>query len=484
MKKNLYALFLSVCIFAAGHLSAQNLISSTLKGERTQSQLASMFGNPLIAYGVKYYYVNYTSPDAQGNLDTLSGLLVVPSDVSKTYPRLVYQHGTSNCKTCVPSRYGSAGGSEGELGLLFAGMGYISLLPDYVGMGDGRGFHPYVHAATEASAAADMLRASLQWIDQNAYHANNQIFVTGYSQGGHASMALHRLIEQELGGEMTVTAAAHLSGPYSIGGVMRDLILSPAIYFLPAYIPNTAMGYQAAYGNLYNDLTDLFKPQYASHMQQYYDGAITLTDLNTRLLAALFADVGSSVPRRMLQDSVLANVEANPQHPINVALRDNDVYQWAPVSPTRIFYCMADEQVPFRNSIVARDTMLALGGNIAAADVNSSANHGGCVNPALTQTLLFFAGFQQITVDNRELSDLSQVLVAPNPAQDEFEITGLPGEVAVRLIDFSGNTIFMQKEIESSSVKINIRHLPNGIYLLHLSDKNGRSGVKKIVVSR
>lgn len=463
----------------------QNLISSTYKGAKTKTQLISQFGIPFIQYGVKYYKVTYTSPDVEGNLDTLSGLLVMPNDPARTFPRLVYQHGTSDCKTCVPSRYGSTGGGEGEVGLLLGGMGYMSLLPDYAGMGDGRGFHPYVHAATEASAAADMIRASAAWLTQNGFSANDQLFITGYSQGGHGSAALHRLVETNLAGEMTVTAAAHNSGPYSISGVMRGLIQSTDVYYYPAYIPNTVLGYQTAYGNLYNNLSDFFKPAYVAKIQQYYDGTISLSTLNQSLISTLTTQTGASVPSRIIQDSILEIIADQPNHPINVAMRDNDVYDWAPQAPTRIFYCTADDQVPFMNSIVARDTMTANGAvALVATDVNPTADHGTCYNPAMTQTILFFAGFQQITVDSKEPDVLSATTIAPNPAQDVLVVAGLPEQSTLILFDWNGREVLRSQNTNSSTVQLDVKALPVGIYALHITERNGKTGLKQVIISR
>lgn len=106
----------------------------------------------------------------------------MPDDLKFTYPKLIYQHGTSDCKKCIPSSYGVNGGEEGQLGLLFAGLGYVSILPDYVGMGEGRGFQTYVHDATTVSATKDMLAACESWTTQNGVFTNDQLFITGYSQ--------------------------------------------------------------------------------------------------------------------------------------------------------------------------------------------------------------------------------------------------------------------------------------------------------------
>jgi len=483
MKKHILAL--SLCCLVLQALSAQNLISSTFKGSKTVSQLSAQFNFPFIQYNVKYYKVTYSSPDAKGNLDTLSGLLAVPSDQSKSFPRLVYQHGTSDCKTCVPSRYGSTGGDEGQIALLFAGMGYVALLPDYVGMGDGRGFQAYVHAATEASAAADMVRASNAWLSQNQYHANNQLFVTGYSQGGHGSMAFHHAVETNLSNEMTMTAAAHLSGPYSISGVMRNLILSPAVYQYPAYIPNTALSYQNVYGNLYNNLTDIFRQPYAGFIQQYRDGVISLGTLNSNLIQALTTEYGASIPRNMIRDSALMVIQNDLAHPVNQAFRDNDLYNWAPQAPTRIFYCTADDQVPYLNSVVARDTMLANGApNLVVTDVNTTADHGGCVVPALTNTLLFFGGFQQITTASNEPLEALDISIAPNPVQNQLFVSNVPAGARIGLYDWSGRLRRSVEHMTGSSVMLETGDLPAGIYFLQAQSVDGRKVVMQVAVCR
>lgn len=479
----LSGLFAFFCI--SGQIFTQNLISNTFKGSKTQAELIAQFGVPFIQHGANYYAVRYTSSDSQGNLDTLSGLLVTPDDAANVYPRLVYQHGTSDCKTCVPSRYGQPGGSEGQAGLIFAGMGYIALLPDYVGFGDGRGFHPYVHAKTEASAGIDFVRASAGWLAQHDFQANDQLFLTGYSQGGHAAMAMHREIETSLSNEFTVTAAAHLSGPYSISGVMRELILSQSEYFYPAYIPNSALSYQTVYGNLFGSLSDIFKPGYDTLIEQFYLGNSSLSDLNEALIQKLTLETGGSVPRRMMHDSVLTAIENTPNHPVNLALKDNDVYDWSPVAPTRIFYCMADDQVPFKNSLVALDTMLANGAaNLIATDVDPTADHGGCVQPAFIQTLLFFAGFQQVTLAAADQPGSVDLLVAPNPAFDFITATGLPIGGSACLFDWKGQPVWGEKTLRASSLSIGTASLSAGIYLLQGTAADGQKAVKQVVVQR
>lgn len=483
MRKTILLLILTGTIAASAY--SQNLVSATLLGEKSQAELLAEFNIPFIQYGAKYYSITYTTKSVQGAVDTASGLLSVPNNPSRIYPRLVYQHGTSGSKQDVPSINVVTDG-EGIVGQLFAGLGFVAFLPDYLGLGNvSKGFHPYVHAESEAWAAMDMLRAGELFLQQNLVHTNEQLFVTGYSQGGHGAMALHRAIEQDPAQEFEVTAAAPMSGPYSISGTMRDLILTDAVYYYPAYIPNTALSYQTVYGNLFNDLIEVFKPTYATLIQQFYVGQINLSDLNEQLIATLTTIEGDSRPFRMLQPSIVQAIQSEPNHPINVALNANDTYDnWLPIAPFRLFYCMADDQVPYLNSLLARDSFMAAGvTNFAIADVLPTADHGACYVPAMTSTLIFFLGYQQIgTVGAGSASALDWIKISPNPASEVVSISDLPSNGRFEVVDFNGK-VMRSGQLAAGSHSLNISEVPGGVYLVRFFGK-GEIWTEKLVVRR
>lgn len=227
--------FLVVCTFGfASLLCAQKVVSIQPLGSRTRSQIADRFKQPLAAYDVQCFRLIYITKNTAGQLDTVSGLVAVPLDPTRRFPRLLYQHGTASSRFEVPS-FNVFTGGEGEQALLFASLGFVTLMPDYLGLGVSKGFHPYVHAASEAWVAADMLRALPVFAQLYDVHTHDQLFVTGYSQGGHAAMAFHRDAEALWSQEFPIVASAPLSGPYySTGEVMRELILSDKVYMYPA----------------------------------------------------------------------------------------------------------------------------------------------------------------------------------------------------------------------------------------------------------
>ncbi len=483
MKQLVQTLILFFIFYNAA--SAQEIISVTENGHYTKESISAAFNLPLVRYGATFYKVNYTSPDAKGALDTLSGLLVVPDEENLVYPVLVYQHGTSDCKTCVPSRFGSNGGSEGQIGLLFAGMGFVSLLPDFVGMGDARGFQTYVHASTTFSATDDMVNAIRDWAPDNDLSLNNQLFITGYSQGGYASMVFQQGMQQKYGAS-SVTAATHLSGPYSLSGAMRDLMLGEDIYLAPAFIAVTVLGMNEVYG-FYNKLEDIFNTAYIADIQSYYNNAISLSTLNERLLVKLVTNTGILLIKGLFRADVLDAIVNDPEHPVNQILRENDAYKWTPESPTRIFYCKGDDIVPYQNSVIARDSMYARGADqntLIVSDVDSNGDHSTCVTPTLTQTLLFFLIYQSITTSTQNTLEDNSINVYPNPAQDILYIDGYNDtDIHVIVWDMDARQRIV-KDYNDTRASIDVSSLESGMYILTLVGKEGLITNKKIIINR
>ena len=204
--KTVYTLLLATLI-CAGTGRAQDLISITEFEDVSKTLLefaASSIELPVTPKnGYTSYVVQYTMPGVGGAADTVSGLFIRPraDDGPNRYPLAIVQHGTTRNKFDVPSRKKptadiSNAAANLDLSHFYAIQGYATIAPDYLGMGDDEGFHPYVHARSEADAAI-MMRAALQGQAVFDTIVNEQLFITGYSQGGHASMAAHEVLIEE-----------------------------------------------------------------------------------------------------------------------------------------------------------------------------------------------------------------------------------------------------------------------------------------------
>jgi hypothetical protein len=193
-------------------------------------------------------------------------------------------------------------------------------------------------------------------------------------------------------------------------------------------------------------------------------------------------EYGAPIARYILQDSIVAILEdPSIDHPLHTALRENDVYEWAPQKPTRIFYCMADDQVNFRNSIVADSVMQLLGAvDMVTTDVFSAGDHGACVEPATLQTIAFFNQFADWLVDTDDhFADLP-LRVFPNPAKDWLQIEGLSGAAQLKMYNNQGQLV-LQTKLMADDHSLSIPSLPTGVYLLQIRNDQGQA-VRKILV--
>ncbi len=469
---------------------AQSLISSEFLSNVSKAALESQYpGTPFIS-GIDQYLVLYTTYDVNGQLDTASGLFVIPDDPNFIYPLLNYQHGTVGSRWDVPSQFG--GGYEHAQ--IFGGLGYATAAPDYLGLGYARGLHPYVHAETEARAAIDMLFAARQFADENDFLTlNDQLFITGYSQGGHAGAAAHKWIEEFFSNEFTVTAASHMSGPYSISDKMVEFTLGDNEYFFVGYIVYTALSYNMAYDNLFDDLSDFFKPTYTSTIQQFIDEDINLWQMNVQLTTQLIANegVGEVKPKHLLQDSILNVILNDPDHPVSQALANNDLVDWTPQAPTRLVFCTADDQVYYENAVLAAATMNDNGAtDVQAYEANPNANHGECVEPATIFTVLFFSGFQQIdevvSTQSPLVSEHPMVVVTPNPATDVLhlqlsESTDPAASYEVQVYRLDGQQVYQSRLSGQAATTIGSNDWPTGTYLIKTTGPSGSFSQKLLI---
>jgi len=335
-------------------------------------------------YAVNFYKIDYDTIDPLGARIQASGALFLPQNVGKPLPLLSYQHGTTTLTNDVPS----GGTSDDDIvGLIFGSAGYAAALPDYLGLGDGPGFHPYVHARTEATACVDLLRAARRFCASNSIPLTSQLFLAGYSQGGHATMALHRELENYHTNEFTITASAPMAGPYDMSGVELSDLLSARCPPNPYYYAYVIISYQRVYA-LASTWSDLFAPPYATTIPQLFNGNIDGSTINLSLPACNISNILSS--------ALLTNLQNDPNCPFRQALRDNDVDQWKPVAPMHLYHCFADDQVPYANSQVAYSNFLARGASqVQLIDPDPGANHKDGWVPCLTAAKTWFDTLKQ-----------------------------------------------------------------------------------------
>lgn len=355
-----------------GSVERGRLISSSLIERKSAGSVGVQLQDNTIdaapRNGVALYKILYETIDPSGKRTVASGALAIPEGTTGPLPLLSYQHGTVANRSTVASAYGFDLGS-----LLFGGEGYVVAIPDYLGLGDSPGLHPYVHAASLATSVVDMLRASRALCGQMNVPLSGELFLLGYSEGGYATMAAHKAIEEEHASEFTITASAPMAGPYDMSGTMRELFMSDARYNDPFYLPYVVLAYHDIY-HLASSLSDIFAEPYASILPGLFNGENEGFIINQKL---------PLIPKSMLAPEFLRDFQSDSLNPLRRALYENDLYRWTPRSPMRIYHCLRDDRVPYRNAQVAYDSFKARGAKNVELVTLDRGGHGGCALPSI-----------------------------------------------------------------------------------------------------
>jgi pimeloyl-ACP methyl ester carboxylesterase len=373
-----------------------DLVASQPVGSLTVAQLTTALGNIgvvgiTLRYDTNCHRLSYKTPDVGGALITASGLVCLPiRSPGTSSPVISYQHGTIFQDPDSPSSF--AMNSEAVLGAAFAALGYIAVLPDYVGYGDStERLHPYVQAATLASATVDMNRAARRFLAQPGMPVtpNGQLFLTGYSEGGYATLATQRRMEQDLASEFPITASEPAAGPYDLSGTVR-VVLAGTTQPQPAFTGFMVKAYDSTY-NATSQLNYYFTATYASRVDSYFDGSYTGNQISDALGGPGVATA------TLFNPAFLASYLGAGEPALKAAIAANDIYHWAPAVPTRLFHGADDDIVPYANAVTAKAAMDANGSTtVTLADCYSAGRpttHDNCIAPYIVDMLVYFDGF-------------------------------------------------------------------------------------------
>ncbi|KAF0219109.1 MAG: hypothetical protein FD174_2195 [Geobacteraceae bacterium] len=367
---------------AGGSIVSVARIASVTKAEAATVLTAA--GVPVVPLNdVEIHKIVYLTTDESGALINASGALVVPQNLSAPAPLLSSQHGTTTLKSDVASTPPPAGQPYDRLeALAFGTAGYVTVLPDYIGYGDsGNRFHPYLHGKTLASAVVDLLRAAKSYCGANNIPLSGKLFLAGYSEGGYATMAATKEIQEKFAAEFAVTASAPMAGPYDLSTSLLD-ILNSTTYPGPGFVSFAFWAYDRVYA--LNMLNQAFMPVFAAKLDTLFDGTHDiLLDINP----ALSTDVAT-----LFQSQFLADFRGNGSVVLKSRIAENNLHNWTPTVAMRLIHCKGDDIVAFKNSQTAFNNFSTNGAKrfvrlIAPAP---DGTHAACFGPAMLTAKAWF----------------------------------------------------------------------------------------------
>ncbi len=295
---------------------------------------------------VKVVSLNYLTPGVKNDTTNASGVLLIPTGTAAacTTPSalVAYAKGTD-----VQKPRTLADPKDGETFLLtaiYAAQGYSVVATDYIGYAkSGYSFHPYLHADSEASSVLDSVRAARSASKFLGYNLSGKTMLTGYSQGGHASMAAHRAGEAEAAAELNIVAGAHLAGPYNLSGSLK---VPGAIAGYQFFVPFLITSWQKVYGTVYTDVKTVFKTPYSDYIETLLPSP-TL-DYTTLITTGKLPAGPSPTQARdaLMQASFVTDVATSNTNGAFLAAKKNDLLGWTPKAKTLLCGGSGDPTVP------------------------------------------------------------------------------------------------------------------------------------------
>ena len=310
----------------------------------------SAFGDiaKYIDYGVSLYSITYNTTYKGENIKA-SGLVAFP-ETNNAVPILNFNHGTTSLHRDAPTedlfQYSFFSNA--------ASAGYIFVIPDYLGFGVSDDIlHPYYRSDITGLTIVDMLKATKELAEIEGYNFNGNVFLSGYSEGGFATMSAHKTLEENNFQGLNLVASAPASGGYDMTG-MLNYFLSLGTYHQPYYLAYVAISYKTSY-DWGLQLSDIFNEPYASLIPQYFNGQYSGGEINSVLSYSV---------NLLLNENFRNNFYSDPSLNVVVeAFEENSFNQWVPKTKMFMYHGTADITVPYQNSVDTYNNFIANGVN-------------------------------------------------------------------------------------------------------------------------
>jgi len=351
-------------------------------------------------YGYKAYKVPYVTRDEEGNEVRASGLFVIPTEnddfKSKGLSMVADDHGTIFANNEAPSVIADfTGAPDGSSVLLTSLGGFATLQPDYIGFGDSKShYHPFVLKDSLANSTVDFIKQVKIFAQDNNITLNNQLFLTGYSEGGYASLATLKKIEEEQITDLKVSMTAPMAGPYALK-VMADVVFDSQTLDVPSFMAD--IGYAYALANN-QEVSSIINEPYASKLPTLFNGDLNRSKIDPQLTQETKGEKG------LFSQDFVTDYFSNESNWFKVATTKNSLHTWAPTTSVRLVHCEGDDVIRYEISQLTEGTMKKLGAtNVALVPVEKAlgrqdkVGHVACASLAYLVTTTMFAQVRKQT---------------------------------------------------------------------------------------
>ncbi len=329
---------------------------------------------------VKVYKVIYNTT-VNGASVQASGLVCTPA-APGNYPVVCFQNGTNTVNANCPSNSPSA--ASYQLIEFVASMGYVVLLPDYPGFGASSQLaHPYLITEPTVGSIVDMLFTTKEMAPAElaGITLKNQYFLIGYSQGGWATMALHKALETQYSNDFSLAGSVCGAGPYDLTYIFQTMI-NATTYPVPAYLGYIVYAYKS-YNQFTNPPGDILNEPYASKLSTLFTGLLDLSSIDAQLTTSISG---------LVKPDFITGFSTLPKFsPVRDALTRNSIAPWHTYIPLYMLHGGSDTQVNpavttyFYNGMITAGTSTT----IITKEILPGLDHGDGVVPAMIKGLNF-----------------------------------------------------------------------------------------------
>jgi hypothetical protein len=357
----LFIPFLNSCAQKEDLVSAANrgdILEAVETGTLTKDQVVSgttaYSSKDVAMHDVTFYRITYRTVYMGQPIDT-RGLLILPNGVDSVH-LLMYCHGTylpiealELLTKVTPSEYTGEKDDYAEVhneGLVFASAGYSVFMPDYIGYGKTVGKdHPYAMYREMFESNIDGLLAVKQFLKTNGFFYNNNLFITGWSQGGGACLSAHRLVQEKYSSDFTVVASSSLAGPHNYAHFV-DYVCSKR----SEHINISLLVSWSIYAM--NKFYHIRRPADQIWSYPVYDQRSSLVP-------------PSNIPDEIFKHFFISHIIDGTDKSMRDAMNDNSFHaNWKPVGKVFLHHAEDDQVVPYFNSEDAYNGLMAQGGDI------------------------------------------------------------------------------------------------------------------------
>ena len=340
---------------------------------------------PYVLHSVDIYKVVYKTKINSKTINA-SGLICVPSEEGE-YPLICFQNGTNTVNDYAPSEY--ANNPAYQFVEIIASMGYVIIMPDYPGFGESSEIpHPYLIKEPTVRSIIDMLFTARE-LDSGELPdliIKNELYLMGYSQGGWATLSLHKALEQDYKAEFNLKGSACGAGPYDLN-LLIDGMTNISTYPMPVYIGYIINAY-SAYNQFTNPVSDILNEPYASRLGNLYNGTLTSDEINNQLT--------TSIPDLFTSD-FLSGFESEAKYSsVRTSLTENSITAWNTSIPLFFIHGGGDTAVNPLTTENIYDGMIQAGTSteICKKEIIPDLDHGDAVVPAMIKGLTFIMSLQ------------------------------------------------------------------------------------------